>query len=124
MNWLVALGGLIVMVMSVLAMLAPQSFVAVISRWTAVRFSVTIGIRLLLGIVFLIGASQTRFPAFISIVGIIIIAVAFVLFFLGRTKVDAMIQWWLRRTSTFMRLWALVGVILGALILYAGLPLR
>lgn len=122
MNYLVALGGLLMLVSSAMAMLAPQTFVSVLSRWSVnVRFSLTVGIRFLLGIIFLFGASQTRFPAFISTIGVITLAAAIAFLFLGRAKVEAIIQWWLHHTPMFMRMWAVVGVILSALIVYAGL---
>ncbi len=122
MGYLVAIGGLLMLVLSVLALLTPKRVVAVLLRWPAKRrFLFAVGVRLILGIIFLVGAPDTRFPAFISIVGIIVVAAAVILLLLGPTKVDAMIQWWLHRSRAFMRVWALVGVILSALILYAGL---
>lgn len=122
MSYLVALSGLFMLVMSVVAMLGPRKFVAALTRCSVnARFFLVIGIRLLLGIILLFGASQTRFPTFVSVIGGILVAAAVILFLLGRAKVDAMVQWWFYRTSTFMRAWALVGVVLGAVILYASL---
>ena len=122
MNYVVAFGGLLMVVLGAVAMLAPRGFVAVVMRWPVkTRFSIAVGIRLLLGIIFLEEASYTRFPGFVFTIGAIALAAGIIVFFLGPIRVDNMIQWWLKRTSTFMRLWALVGVILGALIMYAGL---
>lgn len=122
MGYLVAIGGFLMLAMSLLVMLAPKKVIAVLLRWpTKQRFLFAVGVRLVLGIIFLVGASDTRFPAFISIIGIIVVVTAIILLLLGPTKVDAMIQWWLHRTRAFMRIWALVGVVLSALILYAGL---
>jgi len=122
MNCVVAFGGLLMVVLGAIAMLAPRQVVAVAMRWPVkIRFSIAVGLRLLLGIIFLEEATSTRYPAFVFTIGAITVAAAIIIFFLGPIRVDAMIQWWLNRTSTFMRLWALVGVILGALILYAAL---
>ena len=122
MNYVVAFGGLWMVILGAVAMLAPRALVAAVMRWPVkTRFSIAVGIRLLLGVIFLEEASSTRFPAFVFTIGVIAVAAAVILFFLGPIRVDAMIRWWLKRTSTFMRLWALVGVVLGAAILYAAL---
>ena len=122
MGYLVAIGGLLMLAMSVMALLAPEKVVETLLRWPAKqRFFFAFGMRLVLGIIFLLGASETRFPTFISIIGTIVIIAAIALLLLGRRKVDALIEWWLHRTPAFMRIWALVGVVLSALIFYAGL---
>ncbi|HWL54432.1 MAG TPA: hypothetical protein VNQ90_18480 [Chthoniobacteraceae bacterium] len=122
MGYLVAVSGLLMLVMSVAALLAPEKVGDVLLRWPVRRrFFFAFGLRLVLGVIFLLGASDTRFPTFISIIGTITVIAAIVLLLLGQKKVDAFVRWWLRRNPAFMRIWALVGVVLSVLILYAGL---
>jgi len=124
MNYLVALGGLLMMASSVMAGLAPRKFVAAFTKLPPnLRFSLAFGIRLLLGVIFLLGAAQTALPTFVTIMGILALLAAVVVLLMGRARIDAMIQWWLRQSPAFMGAWALIGLILGALVLYAGLAM-
>jgi len=123
MRYVVAAVAVVVLVISVLGVTAPEQLVAVVAGWAPdTRLAVAVGTRLVLGVVFLLAASTCRFPAVIYGIGILALAAALLLGLLGEPRVDALITWWSQLPTLAIRAWCALGVLVGALILYAALP--
>ena len=84
------------------------------------RFRTAIGLRLVLGTAFLVAAPSCRWPIAIQIVGFLAFVAAIGLAIMGRAHLDTLVQWWVDRSPTFLRLWSLVAIGFGVLIIYAG----
>ena len=122
MRYLIALAAVLMMAISAFGIVTPEHLVTIVSGWpTDTRLHVAVGTRLVLGLIFILGARSCRFPTFIYAVGIIALVAAVVLILLGGARVDALIQWWSQQPLLFIRAWCALGVLLAALILYSAL---
>jgi hypothetical protein len=125
MRYLVALIAVLLMGISALGVVAPERLVAGVVGWPPEsRLYVAVGTRLVLGVVFLTGASKCRLPAVIYGVGILSLAAALLLVLLGEPRLDALIRWWSEQPALAIRAWCVVGALVGALLVYAALPRR
>lgn len=77
-----------------------------------------IGIRLVLGVLFLLAAPETRFPLFFEILGYFMITAAVLIGVIGRERLGRRIAWWKQQSPLFIRLWVFPGIAFGAFILY------
>jgi len=78
-------------------------------------------IRILLGILFLLAASETRAHSFVLALGILFILAGVVIPLLGTARIERLAHWWLGRSDGILRLWALFPVAFGAAVLWSGL---
>ena len=123
MRYVVAAIAVLLIAISALGVLAPERLVAVVSAWPRdTRLNVAVGTRLVLGVIFLLGASACRFPAVIYGVGILALAAALLLELLGEPRVDALVHWWCEQPALAIRAWCVLAVLVGGLILIAALP--
>jgi len=72
---------------------------------------------LLMGIVFLLAASQCRWRGFIFAFGILSIAKAVWLFASGREKILSFLDWWAKKSTLFFRIYALFVIALALLLI-------
>jgi hypothetical protein len=79
-----------------------------------VQFYVTVGTRVLLGLLFIFAAPKCRLPRFIRTIGIIALVAGAVYFCLGRGRVDSLIQWMFGQPSMFIQLLYAVTIVFGA----------
>lgn len=77
-------------------------------------------IRLALAIVFLLAAGQCRYFWVIFAFGVLFIISGLLIFILGSERVKSYINWWQRQPLIFLRIIALIGLGLGALIIYSA----
>lgn len=82
---------------------------------------VAIGVRLVFGIVLLLGAADSRFPTLLYVLAGIAIVSAVVLAFLGADRTAGLVYWWFSQPSIVIRVWLLAAVLFGAFLVYAGL---
>jgi hypothetical protein len=123
MRSLVAVIAVLLIAICALGVVAPERLVAIVTGWPPdTRMYVAVGTRLVMGLVFLGGASKCRFPAFIYGVGALALAAALLLVLLGEPRVDALVGWWSRQPALAIRVWCAFAALLGALVLYAALP--
>jgi hypothetical protein len=123
MRYVVAAVATLLIAISGLGVLAPERLVAIVSAWPPdTRLYVAVGARLVLGVIFLLGASACRFPAVIYGVGILALAAALLLVVLGEPRIDALVHWWCELPALAIRAWCLLAVVVSGLILVAALP--
>ena len=77
-------------------------------------------IRLVLAIVFLLAARQCRQFWVIFAFGVLFIISGLLIFILGSEKVKSYINWWQKQPVILLRVMALVGLALGAIIIYSA----
>jgi uncharacterized membrane protein YuzA (DUF378 family) len=121
MNFLVALVGWALVATGLLGIAQPHLMLSWVLGWPGdVRFYVTVGTRVLLGLLFIFSAPKCRLPRFIGTIGIIALVAGAVYFFLGRGRLDSLIQWMFGQPSMFIQLLYAVTILFGAALIYSG----
>jgi hypothetical protein len=121
MNFVVAIVGWMIVATGVLGIAQPHLMLSWVLGWPAdVRFYVTVGTRLLLGLLFIFAAPKCRWPRFIRIMGVIALLTAVVYSFLGRGRLELLIQWLFGQPSVFIQLLYAASVLFGVVLVYSG----
>lgn len=123
MNILVALFGAFMAVMTAWGAVRPKQILAILAGLPAQqRFRLAVGVRILMGVVFLLGAPRCRYPLVIFALGVLAIVAAIVLVPIGPKRLERIIQRMSQLPAWLIRLLCLVGVAFGAFVIYCGLP--
>jgi hypothetical protein len=121
MNFLVALVGWVLVTTGLLGIAQPHLMLSWVRGWPRdVQFYVTVGTRVLLGLLFIFAAPKCRLPRFIRTIGIIALLAGSVYFFLGPGRVDSLIQWMFCQRSMFIQLLYVVTILFGVALIYSG----
>ena len=83
---------------------------------TANRLALAVLGRLALGLVLLLGAQSTRWPAACIALGLAFLAAGAVIPVLGEARVERLVRWWLARPDAALRAWSAVVTVIGAFI--------
>lgn len=83
---------------------------------------VAAGVKIILGVVFLIVATQCKLPKVIIAVGILMAGGSILFCLLPFAKIQRFMNWWIARPVWVYRLWAMLAVLFGGLIMYTGIP--
>ncbi len=124
MIYLVSLLGLAVLVAGVVGVVRPRTlldFVVNVVR-SEYGFSFAVGIRFVLGAVLLLAASDSRFPVTFQVLGVIAIVAAIGLLFIGKTRLQALGEWFAARPEGLVRVLCLVVIAFGAFLICASAP--
>ena len=117
---IVPLVGVLIVMMSVVSLASPCTLIKLVGRVKSpARFWFAVLRRALLGTVFLAVAPDCRVPAVVQVVGWLSILGAVFLLMLGRSRLDASLEWWLI-SPTLIRVTALIAIAGGALLIFAG----
>ena len=123
MRYVVALLAVLMIAICALGVVAPPILLGIVTGWSPdTRFDVAVGVRIVMGVIFLLGASRCRVPAIIYGIGLVALAAALLLVLLGEPRVDALINWWAQQPALAIRAWCALAALVGLLILYAALP--
>ena len=79
-------------------------------------------LRVIFGVVFIYFAHNCRVSWLILILGILLCAAGIVMFMVKIDRLKAMLGWWEQRSLITLRLMAVVTLIIGGIIFYAGSP--
>ena len=74
----------------------------------------------LIGIVFLLAASQCRWRGFIVAFGILSLAKGIWLLVIRQEKAISILDWWAKRPIAFLRGHAVLAIIIGVLLIYSA----
>lgn len=80
------------------------------------------GVKVVIGVCFLILATQCQWPIVIIVFGILMAGGSILFSLLPLAKIHGFMNWAIARPIWVYRLWAILAVLLGGLILYAGMP--
>ena len=117
---LIKLFGIVVVIMGAAFLINPKLIKQYIGFWQQQKRLYMGGIiALLLGIIFLLAASQCKLPWVLMVLGIISIAKAIFIFTRGLKGFQPMMNWWLARPDSFLRVYSLIVIAMGALIIYS-----
>ena len=117
---LIKLFGIVVVIMGAAFLINPKLIKQYIGFWQQQkRLHIGGAIALLLGIIFLLAASQCRLAGVIMVLGIMSIAKAIFIFTRGLKGFQPMFNWWLARPDSFLRAYAVFALAMGALVIYS-----
>jgi len=118
----VLLTGVIMLLFGVAFLIAPSIVRHWFSRITVWKqFYPIAALRIVIGILFLVAAKETRFPVFVTVMGTISIVAGLALPVLGTERIRAFAKWGLERSDSSLRLWALAASAVGIMLVWAGL---
>jgi hypothetical protein len=111
---------LFVFVMGAWGVFAPGSIFAFLSGWSSkTGFWLAVLLRLCFGLALWFAAPDTRLPALLRGLGALAIVMAAALPVIGFARFERVIVWWTSRTPFVMRLWSLVAVAIGGVVLWS-----
>ena len=120
MAMLVALFGTLVLVLGLLGAASPRRVItfAGLLRSPGGLYGAA-ALRIVLGVACILAAAESGFPAALRVIGVVAVAAGVALPFLGVERLGAIVDWWSRRPSYWMRAWCLVAAAFGAFLVFA-----
>ena len=117
----VKLLGIIIVAFGVAYLVNPNIMKPYMAFWKkGKRLYMGAALSLLIGIIFLLAASQTRIGWFIALFGILALAKGIWLLVTPAEKLISMLEWWAKRPVAFLRVHALFAIAIGALLIYCA----
>lgn len=118
--WLI---GVLIVVWGLTAVLRPEWIKRVVQFFgRGKNYLIASAIRIVMAIIFLVFAYDTRYGRFILFLGLLFLAGGILLLVLPPAKVHTMLSWWAARKQWAFRVIGIVAVLFGAIIIYTGLP--
>jgi hypothetical protein len=121
MPFIVALIGSLFFAIGFLVLLNPTKFKWFLTTLTSRRVLAASVFRILIGIIFLFSAPETRAPLFIRVLGLLFILGGLLVPVLGLSRSEAFAAWWVKRSNAALRLWASFAMLLGGAIFWAAM---
>jgi hypothetical protein len=117
----VAVIGWIIVAESLLGIARPHLLLTVVLNWSPdVRLYVTVGSRIIIGLLLFFAAPQCRFPRTTSAIGIIALVAGIIYAFLGASRLGTIVQFIATMPSGTIQLLYVLAVILGAFLVVTG----
>ncbi len=111
---------LFVFVMGAWGVFAPGSIFAYISGWSSkTGFWLAVLLRLCFGLALWFAAPDTRLPVVLRVLGALAIVSAASLPLIGFERFERVLAWWTGLPPFAMRLWSLVAVTIGSIVLWS-----
>ena len=122
MGYLVAIIGLAIAVIGLVGLVEPRKLLGLVDRfWTGERsLYIAAGLRIGIGSVLILASPYTSLPALVTGLGVISFVAGIALMIMGYDRVDRLIRWFGRRPPSVVRVSALFAMLLGVILLLAG----
>ena len=119
---MVAVIGALIVMMGLIGMLMPTVLMALLDRWQGVkRLWLAVVVRLVMGVMLLTAAAETRFPTVVTAIGVIAVVAACAIPLMGYERLDRLVSWWIRRPPLVISAWSVLAVLFGGFLVYAAL---
>lgn len=121
MNIVIKIIGIVFVFITILYFLKPdimKSLMEFFKQGRRIYFAALL--RLVLAVVFLLAARQCSRFWVIFVLGVLFVISGLLIFILGPEKVKSYINWWQKQPLVFLRVMAVVGLAIGALIIYSA----
>ena len=117
---IILLFGITMCAVCVLSIYSPNRLVKVVKTVGGKTWGIFVAIivRLLLGMVLILLAPDTRFPVIFMVLGALFILSAIIIQFVGRNRINLLMTWIERLPPLSIRLWLLLGIAFGSLLIY------
>jgi len=121
MKLLILLFGLFILVIAVVGFVRPSRLLEM-ARWARqpLGFATAIVLRVVMGLVLVLGAPACRFTLVLQIFGVVAILAGLGLIVLGRNRFSVFIDRWLDTPPSFIRAWLIFAVAFGGFLVYAA----
>jgi hypothetical protein len=117
--------GLVIATVGIIGLISPQTYVRLGWFWAdPPGLYVLAAIQLVIGLALLRAAPSSRSPVGLGVLGAFALAEAVLMPLLGRGRTHGIAQWWGSQTTGSLRLWALLELAVGVLIVCAVAPRR
>ena len=122
MGSLVALAGAFLAVVGLVVLVAPGAMRTALRSFLHPRWMPwAVAVRVLIGLICVFGADETRLPSVILAFGILILLSGFAIPVLGFGRIERLAKFWLRQTDLGVRSWSVVVLALGSLLVWAAI---
>ena len=110
-------------VVGALGIASPSRLVSFVRSFqTPVGLLFAAALRVVLGVALFFSAPDSRDPELIGVVGVVIIVMGVITPFFGVERFRRLLDWWSAQGSVFLRVWAILTVMLGLSLMYAIAP--
>lgn len=117
---LVRLISIVMLGAGIIFLLSPKMLKALINFLRLGKRLYVLGIlRLLIGAILLLAASQCRLSVVVATLGILVLIKGIFIFIFGLKRMNSMINWWDKRSFLFLRLIGLIALAVGVLLFYS-----
>jgi len=122
MHYLVLAVGILIAVAGLFGAFSPARFRRSLGSWSSQsRFWFAVLIRLIMGAVLLLVADELRFSFAMKILGGISVAAGIGVLLMGRRRLDSLVNWWLSRPDSLMRLSTALAAAFGVFLIYVSI---
>jgi hypothetical protein len=122
---LAMLAGTAIALLGVVGLVSPQAYVQLGLLWeTSPGLYIVSIIQLVIGLVLIRAAPDSRTPFALGALGVLALIEAVFIPLLGPGRAHAIAHWWESQSTSFLRLWGLLELAVGVLIVCAVAPRR
>jgi hypothetical protein len=120
MRQLATVVGMLIVFVGLVGVITPHE-IAPIGRYIVTRNGLYIVavLRICIGIVFILAAPASRMPRTVRFIGVVVLIGGIITPFFGVDRSRSVLDWWISRSSIFMRLAGVVAMAAGAFIIGA-----
>jgi hypothetical protein len=117
--------GLVIAALGIVGLVSPATYVALGWFWAEPPgLYIVAAVQLVCGLALVRAAPTSRSPVGLGVLGSVALAEAVLLPLLGHGRTRAIAQWWGSQTSWTLRLWAVLEIAIGVLVVLAVAPRR
>ena len=121
MNIIVAVIGWIIVAEGLLGIARPHLMLTAVLSWPPdLRFYVTVGSRIIIGLLLVLAAPHCRLPRFTRAIGVITFVAGIVYGFIGARRLDSILQWMSAQPNWIIQLLYGLAIVLGAFLVFSG----
>ncbi|MDH3337554.1 MAG: hypothetical protein OER22_09950 [Gammaproteobacteria bacterium] len=122
MHYLVLAVGILIAVAGLFGAFSPAQFRRSLGSWSGQsRFWFAVLIRLVMGAVLLLVADELRFSFAMKILGGISVAAGIGVLLMGQRRLDSLVNWWLSRPDSLMRVSTALAAAFGVFLIYVSI---
>jgi len=121
MNIIVAIIGWVIVAEGLLGIIRPHLLLEAVVGWSPdLLLYVTVGGRILIGLLLFLAAPHCRFPRTTRVIGVIAFVAGIVYAFVGASRIGSIVQWISAQPSSVIQLLYVFVTILGAFLVFSG----
>jgi hypothetical protein len=77
-------------------------------------------IRIVLGLVCILGAAETHLPTFVLGFGVLVLIAGIAIPFVGFERIERLVHFWIRQSDAVLRLWSVAVIGLGSVLVWSA----
>ena len=118
---LISLMGLFLILVGLVVLIVPQSMRRTLEIFLDRRWMPAASlIRIVLGLVCILGAGETRLPTFVLGFGVLVLISGIAIPFIGFERIERLVNFWIRQSDTVLRVWSVAVIGLGGVLVWAA----